>query len=79
MKPTASLAEVQPGTKACICNISKVSAVVLRRLIDFGIMEGTEICMKRACPFGGPLTLESNGQCIGIRRSEACMIEVQVV
>ncbi len=79
MKPTATLADIRPGTKVCIHSISKVSAIVLRRLIDLGIMEGSEICMKRRSPFGGPLTLEANGQYIAIRRSEASMIEVQPV
>ncbi|MGC5327133.1 FeoA family protein [Brevibacillus sp. SYSU BS000544] len=79
MKTYKNLVDIQPGTKVCICDISKVNSIVLRRLIDLGIMEGTEICMKRRSPFGGPLTLEANGQSIGIRRNEASMIEVQFV
>lgn len=72
------LTEVSAGTKAHITNISEVSSLLRRRLIDLGIMEGVEICMKRTLPFGGPLAVESNGQWIGIRRGEAGKIEVEV-
>ena len=55
----------------------KLVRLVKRRLLDFGITEGSEVCVKNMMPFGGPLMLESNGQCVGIRRQEALRIEVE--
>ncbi|WP_071459047.1 FeoA family protein [Bacillus massilinigeriensis] len=73
------LGEMKKGEKALIRNISGADRLVRRRLLDLGISEGTEICIKCILPFGGPLMLESCGQCVGIRRKEAFRIEVERV
>ncbi len=73
------LTDLQPGRKARILDTARVSEMVRRRLIDLGIMEGSEVCVKRILPLGGPITMEAGGQLIGIRRKEAGMIEVSDV
>lgn len=75
---TIALSHAQPGCTVCIHNISELDSLVCRRLLDLGITVGSEVCMKRKSPFGGPLTLEANGQLFGIRKQEAAKIEVQV-
>lgn len=65
------------GEKGTIKDISKADYLVRRRLLDLGITEGSEICIKRILPFGGPVMVESGGQCVGIRRKEADRIEVE--
>jgi ferrous iron transport protein A len=65
------------GGKGKIVNISQVGRLVQRRLLDLGITEGSEVCVKCVMPFGGPVMIESCGQCIGIRRKEALQIEVE--
>lgn len=72
------LTEIPPGKKVYISDIDGVSAILRRRLIDLGVMEGAEISIKRKLPFGGPLAVEANGQWIGIRRWEASKIEVEL-
>ncbi|MDR7076729.1 ferrous iron transport protein A [Neobacillus niacini] len=67
------------GEKGIIVNISKVGQMVQRRLLDLGITEGSEVCVKCIMPFGGPVMIESCGQCVGLRRKEACLIEVERV
>lgn len=71
-----SLCELKPGQRACICDLSKVHASVCHRLRDLGITEGTHVELKRTSLFGGPLTLEANGQLFGIRQNEARSIGV---
>ncbi|MFB6465201.1 ferrous iron transport protein A [Cytobacillus sp. Hz8] len=71
------LSQLKKGVKARIKNISEIDALVRRRLLDLGITEGSEVCVKCAMPFGGPFMIESYGQCIGIRRKEASRIEVE--
>jgi ferrous iron transport protein A len=67
------------GEKGKIKNISKVGRLVQRRLLDLGITEGSEVCVKCVMPFGGPVMIESCGQCVGLRRKEALLIEVERV
>ncbi|MEH7109888.1 MULTISPECIES: FeoA family protein [Bacillaceae] len=67
---------LKAGEKGKIIDISHVSHLVQRRLLDLGITEGSEVCVKCVMPFGGPIMIESCGQCVGIRRKEAVHIEV---
>lgn len=67
------------GEKGIIKDLSNVDRLVRRRLLDLGFSEGVEVMVKCAMPFGGPVMVESGGQCIGIRRKEAIRIEVERV
>jgi len=71
------LGKLKKGEKCKILNISRIDFLVRRRLLALGITEGTEVCVKCYMPFGGPIMVESCGQCIGIRRVEAIQIEVE--
>jgi ferrous iron transport protein A len=75
----AMLGKLKTGEKGRIMNIAGADKFVRRRLLDLGIAEGSEVCVKCILPFGGPVMLESCGQCIGIRRKEALRIEVERV
>ena len=67
---------LKAGDKGKIIDLSHVGYLVQRRLLDLGITEGSEVCVKCIMPFGGPVMIESCGQCVGIRRKEAVQIEV---
>jgi ferrous iron transport protein A len=69
--------KLKAGDKGKIIDISRVGHLVQRRLLDLGFTEGSEICVKCVMPFGGPIILESCGQCIGIRLHEADHIEME--
>lgn len=71
------LGKLKKGEKAKITDMTKINHLVRRRLLDLGITEGTEVCIKCFMPFGGPVMVESCGQCVGIRRKEAIQIEVE--
>ncbi len=74
------LDSILPGQKVIITDMVEAGSFVTRRLLDMGIMEGTEICLKRLLPFGGPLALEcGNGQCFCIRLKDAMGIRVDAV
>jgi ferrous iron transport protein A len=70
---------LKAGDKGKIKDISHVGHLVQRRLLDLGITEGSEVCVKCVMPFGGPIMIESCGQCVGIRRKEADQIEVEKI
>ncbi|MEW9051311.1 MAG: FeoA family protein [Neobacillus sp.] len=71
--------KIRTGQRGKIVNISNVGSLVQRRLLDLGITEGSEVCVKCVMPFGGPVMIESCGQCVGLRRKEARLIEVELV
>ncbi|WP_420828137.1 FeoA family protein [Cytobacillus citreus] len=71
------MGKLKKGEKGRILHISNTDLLVRRRLLDLGITEGSEVCLKCVMPFGGPVMVESCGQCIGIRRKEAIQIEVE--
>lgn len=72
-----NLADLCPGEKARIVDLSGVHGFIKRRLLDLGAREGAEIRFRRALPFGGPCMVESGGGCIGLRRREAARIGVK--
>ncbi|WP_053361776.1 FeoA family protein [Bacillus sp. FJAT-27251] len=71
------LGQLNVGEKGRIKDISGTDRLVRRRLLDLGISVGSEVCIKCSMPFGGPVMVESCGQCIAIRRKEALRIEVE--
>jgi ferrous iron transport protein A len=71
------LTELRQGEKAKIKDLSGVNQFMKRRLLDLGIVEGSEIHYKYTLPFGGPLILDCSGQSIGLRRMEAASIQVE--
>ena len=48
------LGELKIGEKGKITDLSQADRLVRRRLLDLGITEGTEVCVKGIMPFGGP-------------------------
>jgi ferrous iron transport protein A len=74
-----AMTQLQSGDRAKIVDLSRVSELVRRRLLDMGVTEGVEVCLKCTMPLGGPFMIESCGQCLGIRRSEAMRIQVERV
>ncbi len=73
------LTEMRKGKKATIIDMSSVNPAIQRRLLDFGIDEGTKVCLKQLLPFQGPCMIEVGGQCISLRRNEANCIVVEEV
>ena len=71
------LGNLRKGEKDKLLICRQLIDLVKRRLLDFGITEGSEVFVKNTMQFGGPLMLESSGQCVGIRKQEALRIEVE--
>ncbi|MFD0715336.1 ferrous iron transport protein A [Paenibacillus sp. GCM10027626] len=73
------LTDINKGEKVRITSTHRMDALVQRRLMDLGIMEGTLVMIKRILPLGGPIAIEAGGQLIGLRRRDAGMIRVESV
>lgn len=48
-----------------------------RRLLDFGFIEGTEICCMRISPAGNPVLYAVRGTLLALRRQDSCRIAVE--
>ncbi|WP_054954668.1 FeoA family protein [Paenibacillus dakarensis] len=74
-----NLSDMNISEPARIVDVGCSNQLVCRRLNDLGVMEGCLVCVKKRHPFGGPITLEADGQWIAIRRKEAAQIVVEAV
>lgn len=72
------LSNIELDKKAIIQDVSNLSLMIQRRLLDMGIDEGAIISVKRKLPFGGPFIIEVHDQSISLRRFEASRIYVSL-
>ena len=49
---------------------------VKRRIMDMGLVKGTEVAVRKVAPAGDPIELTVRGYELSIRRSEAMTVEV---
>lgn len=71
-----SLAEIPLGSAAKVMGIAGPRAF-RRRLLEMGLVPGTEVRVVTIAPLGDPLRIEVRGGQWSIRRSEATQISVQ--
>ncbi len=72
------LADLQPGQKAKVINISEACrGMERRRLMDLGILPGTVIEAELRSPTGDPTAYRVRGAVIALRREQADMIQIE--
>lgn len=78
LKGNCTLAEMHIGQKARVIRISG-SGQIRHRLIDLGFHSGETVEMIRTAPLRDPIEIAVNGGRISIRRSEAALINVELI
>jgi len=69
-----TLQEIQPGQS---CIVKQVYANNLRkRIIDMGLITGTQIFVKKTAPLGDPMEIIVRGYSLTLRKAEARTILV---
>jgi len=71
-------AELAPGTSARVTHVGGQGSY-RRRLMELGILPGTDIRLVSIAPLGDPLELLVRGASLSIRRAEAEQVDVTVV
>ena len=71
------LNELQKGEKAKIAKI-RGKGNIHRRLLDMGLVAGSEVEMKRVAPLGDPVEVKIKGYNLSLRKEEAAGIQVEV-
>ncbi len=72
-----SLDELKSGEKGKIVRV-RGKGSVHRRIIDMGVVTGTEVEMQRVAPLGDPIEIKVKGYCLTLRKEEASNIYVEV-
>jgi ferrous iron transport protein A len=69
------LSELKAGDRAQVSSVAAEPAV-RRRLMDLGLVRGTELELLRFAPLGDPIEISCNGLLLTMRRNEADGITV---
>lgn len=72
------LSELKSGTK---CRVKEVngSGPVKRRILDMGVVPGSEIEVIRVAPLGDPMEFRLKGYYLSLRKEEAENVFVEVL
>ena len=76
--PVKLLNELKRGEKGRIVKIGGKGSVH-RRLLDMGLVSGSEVEMQRVAPLGDPIEIKVKGYNLSLRKEEAASIQVEVI
>lgn len=71
-----TLDQLRPGQRARVIKIAGTGAI-RRRLMDMGMIRGTEVEVLRTAPLGDPVEYRLLGYHLSLRKTEAQMVEVE--
>ena len=71
-----TLDDLRSGETGRVRTIAATGAL-LQRLMQFGILEGTEMQLVRRAPTGDPIEYRLMGYSLSLRREEAKQIEIE--
>ena len=69
-KETFTLKDLKPGEKGKVIKI-KVKGDLKKRLLDMGVVPGTEVQLERIAPLGDPIDILIKGYHLSLRKNEA--------
>ncbi|WP_010238331.1 FeoA family protein [Clostridium arbusti] len=78
MSAQVGLDEVEVNSRVKVIQVDPQSRI-RRRIMDMGIVRGTEITVSGKAPMGDPIELLVRGYNLSLRKSEAKDITVEVV
>lgn len=71
------LQELKPGEKGRIVKIG-IRGGIRRRLVDIGLVSGSEVEVERVAPLGDPIEIKLKGFHLSLRKGDAAKIQVEV-
>jgi len=71
------LQALKPGEKGKIVRID-IRGGIRRRLVDIGVVSGTEVEVERVAPLGDPIEIRLKGFHLSLRKEDAAKIQVEV-
>jgi len=76
--PAATLDSLVPGDRCVVRSIAG-GGDARRRLLEMGMVPGTEVRLVRVAPLGDPLAIRLRGYHLSLRRTEARTVVVERV
>lgn len=73
-----TLGDLKTGQSGRILKIS-VSGALKRRLMDMGVVPGTDVRVEKVAPLGDPIEVRIKSYALSLRKGEARQIEVEVI
>lgn len=73
---TVTLDRLPRGQRATVRTVGG-SRSFRRRLLELGLLPGTEVALVRVAPLGDPIEIDLRGGRLSLRKAEARAIEVQ--
>lgn len=74
----ATLKDAKIGKTARVIKLHGVGPLK-RRILDMGITKGVEIYIRKVAPLGDPIEVTIRGYELSLRKSDAEMIEVELL
>jgi len=74
---TKFLSELKPKERGRIVKVGG-GGRIHRRLLDMGLVSGSEVEMERVAPLGDPVEIRIKGYHLSLRREEAANVQVEV-
>jgi ferrous iron transport protein A len=74
---TKPLSELRPKEKGKIVKVGGKGGVY-RRILDMGVVSGTQIEVLRVAPLGDPVEIKLKGYNLTLRKAEAANLQVEV-
>lgn len=68
---------MRPGQKAVVKKVHG-EGNLRQRILDMGILRGSELEMIKRAPLGDPIEVKVKGYDLSLRQSEASLVEVEV-
>jgi len=75
---SSPLSSLKVGSKGRVVQITGDQGIK-RRLLDMGIVPGTEVKVEKAAPLGDPIDVVLKGYHLSLRRQEASAVTVEVI
>ena len=74
---TKGLDRLRPGESGRVVEIAGKGAV-RQRLLEMGLIEGTEVEVVRSAPLGDPIEVELHSYLLSLRKAEAAAVTIEM-
>ena len=71
------MSELDPQEKGTVVKVGGRGAI-RRRILDMGVIVGSEVHVERVAPLGDPVAIRIKGYVLSLRKEEAAKVQVEV-
>ena len=71
------LSDLRPEEKGIVAKVGGRGAI-RRRMLDMGVVVGSEVRVERVAPLGDPVAIRIKGYVLSLRKEEAAKVQVEV-